>query len=247
MTDKPLADLSAEAGAFAGRAFPGVETHITSPGHRFTDMIKIVGNAIGSGARILLLGRTLRKAMFGEAWYKRLLLVGLSITPALVRQFAAWYWRDDTSIDWNEDTETGKVKEDREIEDMAIAGKHRQEVILFGLHDWVLAKWTTLQHATMRSAYESARQTEWESMINTSSERAAQLAFDVSQLARTDVELIELGCSGIAALVYSSDHWRYQSVPRDLDRPVLSDSARPPRAPRRVAEHLPLCSIRGVH
>jgi hypothetical protein len=79
------------------------------------------------------------------------ILIVLSLAPTGLRLAASWFAesmrnrKNGSTKDWRK-----QRRDEMDIRDMGRKGEYKQEVVLFGLKDWVLGKWDDVKIAQMK-------------------------------------------------------------------------------------------------
>jgi hypothetical protein len=131
-----------EAGVFAGF-------------ESLSSTFQLVTISVQLFSQLILLLRTITSGSSELLDKSSAVLIALSLAPTLLRLFGGWSGRGRKSEgrkNW------GRMNRDiRAIKDLGRNGGYKQEVVLFGLRDWVLEKWDELKTDQMRAQQDQRR------------------------------------------------------------------------------------------
>lgn len=111
----------------------------------------LITDLSGTMSQLYLIFRTLSGGSIGSLGLSSLLLITLSITPALLKAFISLTGKAEAYTESHRLFLMRCWKEEESMKDMGSKGEFRQEIILFGLRQWVLDKWEKAKLASSTS------------------------------------------------------------------------------------------------
>lgn len=161
MSSPYLSALMYEAGVFAGFENPtdryGRMSHSGGPFQALQSTFALITITVEVITQIALLLRTLASAGTKELNSSSIILISLSLAPSAIRLVGIWSLTTATKGSKRDAWRKAREQE-REIKDMGRKGNYKQEVVLFGLKDWVLDKWDGLKLAQIKEQEETKAQ-----------------------------------------------------------------------------------------
>ncbi len=153
MSSPYLSALMYDAGVFAGfqprTDRYGQAASSGGPFQTLSSTFNLITITVEVITQIYLLLRTLVSAGTKQLNSSSIILISLSLAPSVFRLIRSW-----TFSEWNKFKRRSAWRkarmEEREIKNMGRKGDYKQEVVLFGLKDWVLEKWDVLKLAQMK-------------------------------------------------------------------------------------------------
>ena len=151
MSDPYLSALMYEAGVFAGYETRNTRHNIRNasggPYNTLTSIFSLLTILVEVFTQSMLLFRTItaHSSVFNPS---TILLIALSMAPALFRLAGSWLTagRRGFSSQWR------KMRiEEMSVKEMGRKGEYKQEIVLFGLKDWVLNRWESLKLVQMEN------------------------------------------------------------------------------------------------
>ena len=133
-----------EAGVFAGfeprTDRYGMSIMTSGPFGTMNCLFSLVTHIVEIFTQIFLVLRTLSSASKDEFSSSTLILISLALAPSVFRLGGSWLFGRGRGpkrlrAGWH------TRRQEMNVKDMVRKGGYKQEVVLFGLRDWVLAKW----------------------------------------------------------------------------------------------------------
>lgn len=139
--------LMHEAGIFVGyeaRTVPGsggyVRSGFSGPSDALGSIFQLLINLVGITSQLYLIYRALSGGdSLSRVTWTSIILIILSVTPALLRTLGGLL-RPNARQDWRRYYQQARQTE-KDVRDLGRSGGYKQEVVLFGLRDWVLSRW----------------------------------------------------------------------------------------------------------
>ncbi|KAL7424591.1 hypothetical protein Q5752_000275 [Cryptotrichosporon argae] len=166
--------LMYEAGVFAGfelRSDRMASRYSGGPYETIQSVFSLLTLSVDVASQATLLLRTLTANAFSRS---TILLLVLTAAFSLLRFFERYilFWRNTRRFDW-----IGMRRDANAIKDLGRNGGYKQEIVLFGLSDWVLTKWEALKVRQVAvQATAKHRVSAWELSLGIGSE-SVQTAF----------------------------------------------------------------------
>lgn len=186
LSDPFISALTGEASIFVGwetrtvqisdgtssqRGFSGPSDALDFVSHLLINLVRMV-------SQVYLVHRTLTsKAALGAGW-SSYLLIFLAITPALLHTIGRLVRPDDKS-QWRRYYRQARDAE-KDVRKLGSSGGYKQEVVLFGLKDWILARWDRARSAIEEGKITSDRQSNGYDITLSVIEEGIQMGFYVS-------------------------------------------------------------------
>lgn len=138
-----------EAGIFTGAEYrtvrhPNGGVYRSGSGGAFdalTSAFSLITNLIGILSQLALMYSALTGGAVSNLGWSTIILIILSVAPALLRTMSGLL-RPNRGQSFMTGMRT------REVNEMARSGVIRQEILLYGLRDWVLDRWDAVKRAT---------------------------------------------------------------------------------------------------
>lgn len=180
-----ISALMYEAGCFAGfearRSRNGLNMRGGGPFEAISSIFSLLTLTIQVATQLYLLLRTLTSAAGNQLNGSSIALIALSLLPSVLRLGGSFFFaqmrNDRRRLRGNKDR-----SEERELRQISHTGEYKQEVVLFGLADWVLDKWTALKQRQLKEQEQARENMGMVRLGLGMSQQAVETAFYVSQI-----------------------------------------------------------------
>ncbi|KAG8904992.1 hypothetical protein FRB99_000906 [Tulasnella sp. 403] len=135
LSDTKIAPLLMEAGAFAGFEVSNTSQgcFVKSPSSQVMSLTELMTTLVSISSRSTIMLTAVMGTTRGSISFSSFMFMFLSFLPSLLGLFTVMAFH--FPLFW------GPVMSKREIHEMGRNGQYKQEILLFGLADWVMGKW----------------------------------------------------------------------------------------------------------